>query len=210
MTRSLLAYASHVVDAPTAIAIGLHDFDEDHAQGLQLARALGDGVFAYAPTSPRPVSPRFVEGAATRDGRLWFFERDGYVEPSLFGDALRQAEAFLHDTIERHDDADDVPLILVGRGQGGVLALVLTMTWPELVDATVAIDATIPSVPGWSVPDTDLGGTVIHLRTTQTAGDEDAATKEILRRAGADVHLRRIDAASVAQDLTSLGSRLLT
>lgn len=205
MTRSILAYASHAVDAPTAIAIGLHDFGADHAQGLSLARALGGGVAAYAPVSPRPVSPRFVEeGPSAHDGRLWFFERDGDVEPSLFGDALRQLEAFLHDTIDRRDDVDDVPLVLVGRGQGGVLGLVLAMTWPELVDVTVTIDATLPTVPGWTLPDTDSTGTVVHLLTTHPAGDGDRATAALLRAAGAEVHMRALDEAGMSDALASV------
>ena len=209
ITRSILAHASRTVDTPTAITIGLHAFDADHAQGLALASALGDSVAAHAPVSPRPVSPRFAEGSKSLDGRLWFFEREGYVEPSLFGDSLRQLEAFLCDTIDRHDDADRVPLVLVGRGQGGVLALVLAMAWPELVDVTVTIDATLPAVPGWTLPESDLGGRVVHLLTTRPESDGDRATETTLRRAGADVRLRSVEEANLTDELARIGTDLL-
>lgn len=186
---SILAFTSATHDAPECIVIGLHDFDEDHEQGLRYARALQPRGNAYAPVSPRPVSPRFQnagEDEHVLHGKLWFIERDGFVEPSMFGDNLRQTEAFLRDTIARDARADEVPLTIVGRGQGGILALVLGATWPELVDRVVAIDATLPVVPGWSMPERALTGLNVTLVRTRALADP-KATQATLERLGAAV-----------------------
>ena len=186
---SILAYTKALHPTGRRIVIGLHGFDEDHEEGLRYAQALDPESHAYAPGSPRPVSPRFhnaLENEQVLHGKLWFIERDGYVEPSMFGDNLRQVEAFLRDTIARDARADDVPLSIVGRGQGGTLALLMGAIWPELVDQVVAIDANLPVVPGWSMPERDLSGLEVHLVRTRSLPDP-KATKTTLQQLGADV-----------------------
>jgi pimeloyl-ACP methyl ester carboxylesterase len=209
MPRSILAYARHRPETVRAVAIGLHDFDRDQREGLALATALGIEVAAHAPVSPRPVSPRFVEGASAHDGKLWFFERDGHVEPTLFGDTLRQVEAFLHDTVERDPDAEEAPLILVGRGQGGTLALVLATTWPELVDVVVAIDAILPRVPGWDLSTGDLAGRRAQLLAVRRPTNELAETARTLRAAGAEVEMATCGEDDLAARLAEVGHAAL-
>lgn len=78
-------------------------------------------------------------------GYYWFLEIEaGQPELSTLGDALAQLETLLLDVTA---EAPGGRAVLVGEGQGGVVALLLASVWPEKVRAIVALDAAIPDLP---------------------------------------------------------------
>jgi pimeloyl-ACP methyl ester carboxylesterase len=78
-------------------------------------------------------------------GYYWYLEIEaGEPELSTLGDALAQLETLLLDVTE---GAPGGRAVLVGEGQGGVVALLLASIWPEKVRAVVALDAAVPVLP---------------------------------------------------------------
>src|SRR6056297_2465526 len=78
-------------------------------------------------------------------GYYWYLEiESGQPELSTLGDALAQLETLLLDVTA---EAAAGRALLVGEGQGGVVALLLARVWPEKVRAVVAVDAELPALP---------------------------------------------------------------
>ena len=98
---------------------------------------------------------RYAIPSRSHVGRRWFVRSiDGESEPATFGDALFAVEQLTVGARERWGE----PPLLVGHGQGGELALALAAIVPELLAGVVALDASLPVVPGWERPACDAGG----------------------------------------------------
>lgn len=185
MPRSILAYLQHAPQTPQRLVIALHGNAEDAPQGLALGRELFPDGLIVAPSSPRPMDPRYGTTRSAHERKLWFFVQGGFIEPTLFGETLRQVELLLHDHVERltAGATTDPGVWLVGRTEGGALALALAAVWPELVDGVVAVDAIWPEVPGWSPEERDATPLEIRLlRDRRDGADADAAESRIRER----------------------------
>jgi len=198
--RSILSYLHHGPEAAGRLVISLHGNAEDAPQGLALGRELFPDDLVVAPSSPRPMDPRYGDTRAAHERKLWFFVQGGFIEPTLFGETLRQVELLLHDQVERltADDAGDLDVWLVGRAEGGTLALALAAVWPELVDGVVAIDAVWPEVPGWRPGERGVAPLEVRLLRDRRQGTEaeaaEARIRERFERVGAAVAVAAADA----------------
>ena len=199
MARSILSYLTHAPEQVDLLVIGLHGNAEDASHGLALGRALFEGARVIAPASPRPMDPRYGDTIEAHARKLWFFVQGGFIEPTLYGETLRQIELLLHDHVEAATDsgAGDTPVWLVGRAEGGTLALALATVWPELVDGVVAVDATWPEVPGWQPEPRRVAPMEVRLlRDRRDDGDSAAAEARIRERLeplGAEVKSGRLE-----------------
>jgi len=137
-----------------------------------------------------------VRGARTqiRDqfvhGYYWFIEHEPcQPEASTLGDALAQLELGL---LEHEADTDGAGFVLVGRGQGATVALLLAVGWPELVRAVVAIDGCDPTLVQAVGPgDGRLDALRVLLLVSSTEDLVDAArTRTRLEKRGARVEAR--------------------
>jgi phospholipase/carboxylesterase len=136
--------------------IGLHGEDSTHGDMLPLLREIGGGW--------RLVAPRSARWAAFGGGGRysWYSNvRVPAIEPVGFGDALIQLETLLLD--EAQADGGASPLVLVGAGQGGTMALALAAIWPDLVDGVIVIAAGWPQVAGWDPPPSDMSRVAVLL-----------------------------------------------
>jgi len=134
----------------TAAAVVLQGTATDVERLTALAGATAP---ARALVVPDPL--RFLYLSRSHVGRRWFVRSiDGETEPATFGDALYAVEQL---TLGAHERWSEPPL-LVGHGQGGELALALAAIVPERLAGVVALDATLPVVPGWERPACDAGG----------------------------------------------------
>ncbi len=195
MPRSILAYLEHAPGAPHLV-LALHANAEDAVQGLAFGRSIAPDAHVIAPSSPRPLDPRYGQDEDSHTRKLWFFVQGGFIEPTLFGETLRQIELMLHDLVEceRASAHAEAPVWVVGRREGGVLALALAVVWPELIDRVVVEDAIFPSVPGWQPEHRSMTGVEVELRAGADprvhlgAADTDA-TRAALEERGASVVL---------------------
>ncbi len=135
--------------------LGLHGGDATHRQVLPLLRSLAEGRRLVAPRSAR------WSGLAAGGQFSWFSSlRPPEIEPIGFGDALAQLERFAGEYLELSCDRGTV---LVGVDQGSTMALALAALWPELFAGVIAIGGGWPCVPGWQLPERDMGGMQILL-----------------------------------------------
>jgi len=138
--------------APRGVWLPLHARGGDAASLLPLCRAAAPDLAVRAPQAARSCNALQGGGAALRGpggaaalagayaGFAWWREDDdGAPEAASFADALRQAEAFLDDTRERHGSGQ--PLILLGHDQGADLALALALRRRETLAGVALIDA---------------------------------------------------------------------
>jgi pimeloyl-ACP methyl ester carboxylesterase len=96
-------------------------------------------------------------------GYTWFVGPDDQPSPIFFGDALAEIERFLWDEVDRQASAPAELPFLVGIGQGGIMALAAAAAVPDLLSGVIAIDAFLPTVPGWSPPLVPLAGLPLLL-----------------------------------------------
>jgi pimeloyl-ACP methyl ester carboxylesterase len=118
------------------------------------------------------VPPRRGRFYGSDDEAYWYIEKDGAPEPSTFGDALVQVERALL-------EADPPVDLLLGKGQGGVLALCLARLWPERIAAVATLDARLSNdVLRLPLQPRPLEGLPIYLFSRDGGGD--ATTRRIL------------------------------
>ena len=186
MPRSILSFLRNGPEAPRRLVVALHGNAEDAPQGLALGRRLFPNDLVVAPSSPRPMDPRYGSSISAHERKLWFFVQGGFVEPTLFGETLRQVELLLHDHVEQLTaGVADPEVWLVGRAEGGTLALALAAVWPELVDGVIALDAVWPEVPGWQPEPRDAAALEVRLlRDKRHGADAEAAEARIRERLG--------------------------
>lgn len=187
--------------------VALHGYGHGAEQPLPLARSLGEGLRVLAPEAARPVSPLGYSGTESA-GQLWYYsDRPYFPEPPLFGDHLGELEAFVFDAL---DDASNRgvrhELFLLGLDQGAVMALSLACYWPDLLSGVIAIQGGLPTIPNWSLPDTDMASLpvlLVHDTDEDSAAASSMAAAE-LRNKGARPELARVEGAgSVSSDVVS-------
>jgi predicted esterase len=103
--------------------------------GLQAARGVWDGSMGIT-------------------GYTWFGNQQlGKPEPASFGDSLAQVEHFIYETANQ--PAAHRP-ILLGLGQGAVVALAESILVPDFLCGVIAIGGYLPEIEGWSPPLADV------------------------------------------------------
>lgn len=206
MSRSILNHQVFRGSDVQAVIIAIHGFAEDLSDALELVKGVSEDILAYAPGAPRPVSPRFSASQPANRAKLWYFEQNGVIEPTLFGDSLRQLEGLMLDVAEEAlpELPEGTPLYLLGKGQGATLALTLASLWPELVDGVLSVDGSIPQIPGWDDPGGSLAGhkvALIDSTTGVTNADNQTVTSAKLKEYGADVRTQQCDVSTLADAL---------
>jgi predicted esterase len=157
MRRSVLSYRQENAGNNAGFyVVALHGAGATCAQLIPLCRSLTGVAGIFAPEGPLPSSGRFGTLGAERE---WYVEQEERaIEPLGFADSLRQVEQFVLDSV------DDLPghegsqpgLYMIGLGQGGVLALTLSIIWPELLKGVVSIQGYLPEIPGWQPPQREM------------------------------------------------------
>jgi predicted esterase len=96
-------------------------------------------------------------------GYTWFIGPFDKPSPLFFGDALAEIERFLWDEIDRQDgDEAELPF-LIGVEQGAIMALAAAAAVPDLLSGVIAVEPSLPIVPGWEPPLAPLDGLPILL-----------------------------------------------
>lgn len=85
-------------------------------------------------------------------GYTWFLGPIERPSPIFFGDSLSEIERFLWDEVDRSGEESPKLPVLLGIGQGAIMAIATALAVPELVSGVIAIDAFLPKVPGWNPP----------------------------------------------------------
>jgi pimeloyl-ACP methyl ester carboxylesterase len=85
-------------------------------------------------------------------GYTWFIGPMTRPSPIYFGDALAEIERFLWDEIDRQGPGNAELPFLIGVEQGAIMALAAAAAVPDLISGVIAIDGTLPIVPGWTPP----------------------------------------------------------
>ena len=157
----------------------LHDrygsLDDARRLGIALAP---EGAHVLAIQAPRLQT---VGGVGKIQGYYWYVGPRDRAELTSLGDSLFHLEQLLLDATGTGGRAT-----LIGQGEGGTMALLTAMTWPEKVEQVMAVDAALPlnfaRIPiDWPL----LGG----LRVTLAGADPSQHTAALLAERGADVSL---------------------
>ncbi len=74
-------------------------------------------------------------------GYFWFLGPYDKPELTTFGDGLHHLETLL---VDLSFGAGKARSFVVGKGEGGVMALTLAAIWPELLSGVVSIDGPLP------------------------------------------------------------------
>ncbi len=164
----------------------LHDRDGDYADLQPYADALGE---RFRTCLARAARTQMVDIEVL--GYFWYIESaPGHPEISTFGDALFQVEALALEL----EKTTGQKLTFIGKGQGGVLALMMALIWPEIVGAVVAVDAGLPgNIAEVPVDLKDIGDVAVLLaRADQPLDDwqpQASSAAADLRARGARVEL---------------------
>lgn len=121
-------------------------------------------------------------------GRDWFVQDDhGAIEPLGFADSLHQVEQFVFDTLDdvRAAGGSQPKLLLLGLGQGAVMALTISTYWPELFARVMSIEGHLPEIRGWEPPQTDLNGLPVLLTGSGSGSSDDSPTARTAARLSA-------------------------
>lgn len=131
-----------------------------------------------APQAARPCNPfqSNLLGAHGYEGFSWYLgDEPEKPEAASFGDALAALEEFTS-SIER-------PYVVVGCGQGAVLALTLALHALPGLCGVVAIGNGLARLDGWSAPGESLQGIDVVLEALDAKTRRAAATMLAERRA---------------------------
>jgi predicted esterase len=171
LNQSLLLYEAHRPSegaAATALVLGLHDRGGDARQVLPLLAAISGLIAVEAPQALRPIVTDTRGYVLDGQGYHWYFGSDASrPEPATFGESLWSLEAFLADLRERHPGRKPVVL---GVGQGGVLAVSLALMVPDLIGAVVAVEGGFPVIRGWDPPERRADGLPVVMVHDSEAG----------------------------------------
>ena len=126
-------------------------------------------------------------------GYTWFIGPLNKPSPLFFGDALAEIERFLWDEIDRQGPGEAELPFLVGVEQGAIMALAAAAAVPDLLSGVIAIDGSLPIVPGWTPPLVPLENLPVLLIDSPNASEpiDDVLARDALastlRDWGADV-----------------------
>ena len=133
------------------VVVPLHDYGGQTSDLIPLAQAVGSRAELRIPRAPRPA----YFGRNTVSHYWYIGERKGLPDPPSFGDCLFQLEQFVLDLAESRGEIGHAP-ILLGVGQGAVLALAATKVMPDYLGGVIAIAGYLPRIPGLKLPIDDL------------------------------------------------------
>ncbi|MDQ0473945.1 hypothetical protein [Labrys wisconsinensis] len=120
-------------------------------------------------------------------GHFWFLGPYDRPEPTTFGDGLHHLETLL---VDLSFGAGKARSFIIGKGEGGVMALTLATIWPELLAGVVSIDGPLPQTLGSLPiePRPPLRLPVLLLEQARSMAGAAAALSGL----GAEVDLRKV------------------
>jgi pimeloyl-ACP methyl ester carboxylesterase len=136
-SRSVLLTRRRGPETATPFLV-LHDRWGMLEDAEKLAELLGPEALTIAVRGARVQNQG---GSGFTHGYFWTIGPLERPELSTLGDALYQLELLLEDNWERYGRRK---LGLLGKGQGGVMALILAAFFPDRVGKVIAIDAVLP------------------------------------------------------------------
>lgn len=155
------------------LVISLHPRGGDAASGLALATQIfGDDPDIVAPQAARPCNP-FQSNLATAGyaGFSWYLgDKIAEPEPASFGDVLEQLDRLLNE----HGRT----CVLLGVGQGAVLAITMALYRPKGLVGVYAVNGLLAQISGWDRPMENWGG--IEFVLTETLPDQASALNEAI------------------------------
>lgn len=120
-------------------------------------------------------------GLGHTHGHYWYFGAKLTPELSTLGDALFELETLL---LEIASMSRTERVGIIGGGEGGVMALLLALLWPEKLFEVVAIDAGLPhNLSDIPIEQRSLGG--LKLSLINPDADSWDTTRAILTEIGA-------------------------
>jgi predicted esterase len=138
---------------PTVLAI--HDDGADLEQLTALVSAIEFHRFVGAQAMRAKAAP--TQGLCDPKRYSWYLIQEiGRPEPATFGESLVQLELLLGELAMEADEG--ARFLLVGLGQGAVLALTLALLHPERMLGVAALAGWLPEIDGWSPPHRPLAG----------------------------------------------------
>lgn len=150
----------------------LHDRWGMLEDALELADLLGPDALTIAIRAPRVQN---MGGTGQTKGYFWTVGPVNAPELSTLGDGLYQLEIVLEENLAFYGKSR---LGVLGKGQGGVIALLLATIFPDKVKRAIIIDATLPANLSLMPFEPSLKGVEVVLVGEQS--DEEAARLEAL------------------------------
>jgi pimeloyl-ACP methyl ester carboxylesterase len=188
--RSLLVTSvTGPADAPPLIF--LHDRYGDYSDAMKLAAGFGDDVRKIAVRSART---QMVAGTDVL-GYYWFLGPLERPELTTLGDALFQLEALLLET----EAGSGQRVGLVGHGEGGVIALLTGLVWPDVISGVAAIDAPLPAnLTELPIEVRPLAGLPVLLAAGPAAMPAAETARTVLSELGGEPRVLRVNSADAA------------
>ncbi len=188
---ALITWTTGERDKPPVIL--LHDRYLDHASTLQLGGLLAP---THRVVSARSARTQMEKGLIK--GYYWFLGPFERPELSTLGDGLHHLERLL---LTLNEDTGN-RITLAGIGEGGTIALLLALVWPELISGIVSTDGPLPLNLG-ELP-LELGE-ADGLNVLLTEQDRDlSATAAALEARGASISRIAHDDTAVAAWIAAL------
>ncbi len=131
---ALITWTTGDRDKPPVVLLHDRYLDRDAADPLALALAPTHRIVAA-----RAARTQMEMGLIK--GYYWFLGPLERPELSTFGDGLHHLERLLLSL----NAETGRKVALIGRGEGGAIALVLALVWHELVSGVVSIDGPLPT-----------------------------------------------------------------
>jgi len=173
--------------------VGLHDQGFDLEQLRPLEEVLGSRFRLVTPQAPRSVTAASRGPGYEVDGYRWYCGEDAtHPDVATFGESLWQVEQFLDDVIKREAGR----VILLGHGQGAMLAATMAGIMPDRLVGVAAIAGYVPEIPGWTIPAGDAAGLPVLL--VHDPGDKELPVDGVQRTAD---DLCRLNAAVDLQEV---------
>lgn len=160
----------------------LHDRWGMLDDAVKLAEVLGPEALTIAIRAPRVQNQG---GTGQTKGYFWTVGPVEAPELSTLGDGLYQLEIVLEENLAFYNKDR---LGVLGKGQGGVIALLLAAFFPDKVKRVIVIDAALPTNLAVMPFEPSLKGVNVVLVGDQS--DEDVAKMEAL---GANVSRTTLD-----------------
>lgn len=195
MTKSLL-YTIRQGPPDGAPFFVLHDRYESLEHAEALGARLGEDRLRIAVRAPRVQT---MGGSGMTRGHFWYIGPRERPELSTLGDGLYQLELLIDETWQAYGQR---PLGLLGRGEGGTIALLAACLFPDRFSHVVALDAVLPvNLADMPIEPRRLDGVNVLL-----AGPDDHHSATRLANKGATVtSLEAADNAAFASFLRSAG-----